>query len=94
MHIVFAFSEERKLLDDERVLFVQLNWGKDVREGRFLLRKEVSAGQVPELYVYRKSVYLKIIIEPRHDFQHCGILTSVLDSDKPWQPPFKLRNSK
>ena len=45
-HIVLAFSEERKLLDDERVLFVQLNWGKDVREGRFLLRKEVSA----ELY--------------------------------------------
>ena len=35
-------SEERKLLDEERVLFVQLNWGKDVREGRFLLRREVS----------------------------------------------------
>ena len=27
------------------------------------------------------------------DFQQCGILTSV-DSDEPWQPPFKLRNSK
>ena len=27
------------------------------------------------------------------DFQRCGILTSV-DSDKPVQPPFKLRNSK
>ena len=27
------------------------------------------------------------------DFQQCGILTSV-DSDKPVQPPFKLRNSK
>ena len=48
--LFFAFSEERKLLDDERVLFVQLNWGKDVREGRFLLRKEVSAGQMPELF--------------------------------------------
>jgi len=36
-----VFSEERKLLDDERVLYVQLNWGKDVREGRFLLRREV-----------------------------------------------------
>ena len=27
------------------------------------------------------------------DFQLCGILTCV-DSDEPWQPPFKLRNSK
>ena len=27
------------------------------------------------------------------DFQQCGILTSV-DSDKPVQPPVKLRNSK
>ena len=27
------------------------------------------------------------------DFQQCGILTSV-DSDKPVQPAFKLRNSK
>ena len=35
------FSEERRLLDEERVLYVQLNWGKDVREGRFLLRREV-----------------------------------------------------
>ena len=26
-------------------------------------------------------------------FQQCGILTSI-DSDKPVQPPFKLRNSK
>ena len=28
-----------------------------------------------------------------HDFQQCGILTSV-DSHEPVQPPFKLRNSK
>ena len=27
-----------------------------------------------------------------HDFQQCGILTSV-DSEKPVHPPFKLRNS-
>ncbi|KAL4233546.1 Mllt4p [Mactra antiquata] len=33
-------GEERKLMDDERILYVQLNWGKDVREGRFLLRRE------------------------------------------------------
>jgi hypothetical protein len=35
------FSDERRLLDGEKVLFVQLNWGKDVREGRFLLKQEV-----------------------------------------------------
>ena len=28
-----------------------------------------------------------------HDFQQCGILTSV-DSDEPVQPPFRLRNFK
>ena len=28
-----------------------------------------------------------------HDFQKCGILTSV-DSGEPVQPPFKLRHSK
>lgn len=33
-------GEERKLYDHERVLYVQLSWGKDVREGRFLLQKE------------------------------------------------------
>ena len=27
------------------------------------------------------------------DFQQCGILT-IVDSDEPLQPPFKLRNSK
>ena len=30
--------------------------------------------------------------EMSHDFQQCGILTSV-DSDEPVQPPFKLRDS-
>ncbi|XP_053396807.1 afadin-like isoform X3 [Mercenaria mercenaria] len=40
-------GEERKLLDDERILYVQLNWGKDVREGRFLLRRE-GATTAPE----------------------------------------------
>ena len=28
-----------------------------------------------------------------HDFQQCGILTSI-DSDEPVQPPLKLRNSQ
>jgi len=32
--------EERKLSDLECPLLVQLNWGKDDREGRFLLKRE------------------------------------------------------
>ena len=39
---LFLFvTEERRLEDNERVLWVQLNWGTDVREGRFLLKREV-----------------------------------------------------
>ena len=33
------FSGERKLADDEKPLLVQLNWHRDDREGRFLLRR-------------------------------------------------------
>ena len=36
------FVEERRLEDAEKVLWVQLNWGTEVREGRFLLKREVS----------------------------------------------------
>lgn len=32
-------GEERKLSEAERPLLVQLNWHKDDREGRFLLRR-------------------------------------------------------
>lgn len=32
-------KDERKLRDDEMPLLVQLNWHKDDREGRFLLRR-------------------------------------------------------
>ena len=32
-------GDERKLADVEMPLLVQLNWGKDDREGRFLLRR-------------------------------------------------------
>lgn len=35
----FLFVDERKLGVDEKPLLVQLNWHKDDREGRFLLRR-------------------------------------------------------
>lgn len=36
------FAEERQLMDNENPLLVQLNWGKDDREGRFLLKRETD----------------------------------------------------
>uniref|UniRef100_A0A6A7FPY9 Afadin-like n=1 Tax=Hirondellea gigas TaxID=1518452 RepID=A0A6A7FPY9_9CRUS len=39
-------AEERRLADDEKPLLVQLNWNKDDREGRFLLRRVDIAGKV------------------------------------------------
>lgn len=39
----FFIAEERKLNKEESVLSVQLNWGNDVREGRFLLKREVMS---------------------------------------------------
>ncbi|KAK3576959.1 hypothetical protein CHS0354_005964 [Potamilus streckersoni] len=40
LYEVHVNGEERKLFDDERPLYVQLSWGKDVREGRFLLKRD------------------------------------------------------
>lgn len=34
------FEEERRLDVDEKPLVVQLNWNKDDREGRFVLKNE------------------------------------------------------
>ncbi|XP_076444393.1 uncharacterized protein LOC143282632 [Babylonia areolata] len=40
LYEVHVNGEERRLADSEKPLWVQLNWGKDVREGRFLLKNE------------------------------------------------------
>lgn len=37
--MAFLLAEERKLAEGEMPLLVQLNWHKDDREGRFLLRR-------------------------------------------------------
>lgn len=37
------FEEERRLDVDEKPLVVQLNWNKDDREGRFVLKNENDA---------------------------------------------------
>jgi Ras association (RalGDS/AF-6) domain. len=43
---LFSLSDERKLGTDEKPLLVQLNWHKDDREGRFLLRRIDEATNV------------------------------------------------
>ena len=40
LYEVHANGEERRLRDEEKPLLVQLNWHKDDREGRFLLKNE------------------------------------------------------
>ena len=40
LYEVHVNGDERKLPEYERPLMVQLNWGKDDREGRFLLKRE------------------------------------------------------
>ena len=47
--ISYVILEERKLEDIERPLFVQLNWGKDDREGRFLLKSQQIKTNVSNL---------------------------------------------
>ncbi|XP_070568071.1 afadin-like isoform X2 [Ptychodera flava] len=42
LYEVHVNGEERKLKQHERPLLVQLNWGKDDREGRFLLKREAD----------------------------------------------------
>jgi len=46
LHVIIVqiclYPEERKLSELECPLLVQLNWGKDDREGRFLLKREID----------------------------------------------------
>lgn len=58
---VFSYSEERKLAMDEKPLLVQLNWHKDDREGRFLLRRLDDKTNVSRSII-RIPVYLIISV--------------------------------
>ena len=44
-------------------------------------------------HCWKSHIVAQIVSIWAHDFQQCGILTSV-DSDEPLLPPVKLRNSK
>ena len=57
-----------------------------------LLRKPILVTHIRTVFrTYSRKVLIKWAVT--RDFQQCGILTRV-DSDKPVQPFFKLRNSK
>ncbi|XP_040484049.1 afadin-like isoform X2 [Ursus maritimus] len=43
LYEVHVSGEERRLDNDEKALVVQLNWNKDDREGRFVLKNENDA---------------------------------------------------
>ena len=47
-----------------------------------------------DLKNYLRKYREKVRRAATFDFQQCVILTSVVDTDKPVQPPFKLKNSK
>jgi len=58
------FAEERKLSELECPLLVQLNWGKDDREGRFLLKREVdktTAVCSRSLLCYKLRLIVKVL---------------------------------
>ncbi|GFR97600.1 afadin [Elysia marginata] len=56
LYEVHVNGEERRLANEERPLYVQLNWGNDVREGRFLLRNEDHATVRDPALGFDKSV--------------------------------------
>ncbi|BFZ25291.1 hypothetical protein BsWGS_28330 [Bradybaena similaris] len=59
LYEVHVNGEERRLALDEKPLFVQLNWGTDVREGRFLLRNEDHPTVRDPALGFNKSVLLQ-----------------------------------
>lgn len=67
--ISYVISEERKLEDIERPLFVQLNWGKDDREGRFLLKSQQIKTNVSNLNTMYCQVNTHALINVHHLFE-------------------------
>lgn len=64
---ISVYIDERKLGIDEKPLLVQLNWHKDDREGRFLLRRIDEKTNVfiyifiSIIHLYFMSIYLLLI---------------------------------
>ena len=54
-------SGERRLGMEEKPLLVQLNWHKDDREGRFLLRRIDEATQMAHMMAQNESSNAQVI---------------------------------
>ncbi|KAK4294443.1 hypothetical protein Pmani_032933 [Petrolisthes manimaculis] len=61
-------GDERRLAEDEKPLLVQLNWNKDDREGRFLLRRMDLYS--PNLHHELYDREMPCLIPKSHDQQH------------------------
>lgn len=59
VRIIFSIScfEERRLDIEEKPLVVQLNWNKDAREGRFILKNENDTIPAKVGAVYKSDVH-------------------------------------
>lgn len=60
VRIIFSiscFEEERRLDIEEKPLVVQLNWNKDDREGRFVLKNENDTIPAKVGAVYKSDVH-------------------------------------
>lgn len=61
-------SEERQLDLDEKPLVVQLNWNKDDREGRFVLKNENDV--LPKVRRRAPHHFVSLCITPHHSASH------------------------
>jgi len=61
---VYWLADERKLSDMECPLLVQLNWGKDDREGRFLLKREIDKTTAVSFKFFILKILSIILLQP------------------------------
>ncbi|PAA58064.1 hypothetical protein BOX15_Mlig029461g1, partial [Macrostomum lignano] len=56
LYEVHSNGEERRLSEQDRPLLVQLNWGKDDRDGKFILKNETKVNRQREMNNNASSV--------------------------------------
>ncbi|MPC41957.1 Afadin [Portunus trituberculatus] len=79
------FMNERRLAEDEKPLLVQLNWNKDDREGRFLLRRMDLYNSIGSLHHSNHSMVHTLPPHPT---------TPVPSKEQPFQRKLSKREKK
>ncbi|QQP51616.1 Uncharacterized protein FKW44_013036 [Caligus rogercresseyi] len=74
-------SGERRLNPEEKPLLVQLNWHKDDREGRFLLRRIDEASRMPEPTKEDSSFKRKLSKREKKQLKKQGKINKVKDKE-------------